>query len=629
MLVSWAQRYHIESASFDHAYVDFRWADDSNPTRLFEWLGASMNATIGNPSTTINESAGWALFTADMSAYAGQQTELVFHLDTDSSVQYTGFAIDDVTVTACEAVAQNPAISLSKTVGTDPLVCALGDSIVVAPGTDVTYCFNITNTGDVELTVHDLVDDHLGTLLSGFPYALTPGASAFLTDTITITSTTVNTATWTAYNAGPSNVVTATDTATVTVEALSPSIVLSKTVGTIPGVCAATDNIAVAAGTEVYYCYQTQNTGNVTFELHDLVDDQLGTVLSNLPYTLAPGAFSPQVIVPKTITVDTVNTATWTAKTLPFTPTTFNFVDITTTGTALNLTDDSEANITLPFAFTLFGQTSSDLRVANNGGILFGVTTGDLSTTNAALPNAAVGRAILPFWDDIDSDTGNVYWEVQGSAPNRVAIIEWYNRPHFSNIGAATFEVLLYEGTNAITFQYLDTDFGDPLYNAGVSATVGLNDTASNALQYSFNQAIITDSLALTYNPAAFYTASSTDTATVDALFPNIDVSPLSLASTQVPNTVNNLPVTIANTGQAPLDWEILETEPDRPANPGVQPAPEPVFNVPAAVTSKADCEAFENYLGREPDGYAEFCGGSGRGTRRRRSRRARPTSAT
>ena len=65
----------------------------------------------------------------------------------------------------------------------------------------------------------------------------------------------------------------------------------------------------------------------------------------------------------------------------------------------------------------------------------------------------------------------------------------------------------------------------------------------------------------------------------------------------------------VGNTGSAPLTWEITETQPDRPARAGVQAAPEPVFNVPAAVTSEKDSAAFENYLGMEPDGWAEFCG--------------------
>ncbi len=172
-------------------------------------------------------------------------------------------------------------------------------------------------------------------------------------------------------------------------------------------------------------------------------------------------------------------------------------------------------------------------------------------------------------------------------------------------------------GSNAIEFRYQDTDFGNAAYNFGISATSGLQQNTTTAVQYSFNQPVLYGGFGVRFEPPAYapqllvYQATSTDTATVTALFPNIDVSPLSLTSTQVTNTVNNVPATIANTGAALLDWQVLETQPDRPANPGVQPAPEPVFNVPAAVTSKEDCGAFENYLGREPAGYAEFCGGA------------------
>ncbi len=65
VVVSWAQRYQLESASFDHAWVDVRLPDDSNPTRLFEWQDATMTVTVGNPGSTINQSAGWGVFSAD------------------------------------------------------------------------------------------------------------------------------------------------------------------------------------------------------------------------------------------------------------------------------------------------------------------------------------------------------------------------------------------------------------------------------------------------------------------------------------------------------------------------------------------------------------------------------------
>jgi subtilisin-like proprotein convertase family protein len=232
VLVSWSQRYQMESASYDHATVDFRWADDSNPTRLFEWLGATMTVSVGSPSTTIQESAGWGLFTADMSSYAGQQTELVFHVDTDSSVNYAGLAIDDVAVTACEP-SMAAAISLTKTVGTAPGVCATTDNISVTVGTTVYYCYEVTNIGSVPLDLHDLVDDQLGTIFGGFAYALAPGSSvntvdAGLTVSAVINTTTTNSATWTAYNAGPVDVATATDTATVTA-VLPPDIDVTPT----------------------------------------------------------------------------------------------------------------------------------------------------------------------------------------------------------------------------------------------------------------------------------------------------------------------------------------------------------------------------------------------------------------
>ena len=288
------------------------------------------------------------------------------------------------------------------------------------------------------------------TLLNNFAYSLAPGASVFITATTNIAVTTVNTATWTAYNpvdGGPIGV-TATDTATVTVQAANqPAINLNKTVGTVPAVCATTNKVTVPRGTMVYYCYQVENTGNVTLDVHSLVDNKLGALVTNLAYTLAPGTFAAgdrarTTII--TITTAATWTATWTASTA------VPFIDISATGTALGLTDDSEANIVSPFPFTFFGATSSDLRVGNNGGILFSVTAGDLGMTNAALP-AATGLpapAILPFWDDMDDETGNVYWEVQGTAPDRKLIVEWYNRPHFSNTGSATFEAILYETSN-------------------------------------------------------------------------------------------------------------------------------------------------------------------------------------
>lgn len=89
-------------------------------------------------------------------------------------------------------------LTLQKTVGLSPETCASADAITVTAGTEVTYCYTVTNTSPFTFTRHDLVDDKLGVILNDFPFILVPSASAFLTQTATINVTTLNVATWTA-----------------------------------------------------------------------------------------------------------------------------------------------------------------------------------------------------------------------------------------------------------------------------------------------------------------------------------------------------------------------------------------------------------------------------------------------
>jgi hypothetical protein len=251
-------------------------------------------------------------------------------IDKDSGVYHTTFwgfpwealpndtARQEALGTALDWCMQFAQIELAKTVGTEPGVCATTDSIEVAPGTDVYYCYEVTNSGTMTMPLHTLVDSELGTIFAGLAYDLAPGASldtvaAGLTVSATITETTVNTATWTAYVAGGPSAV-AIDAATVTV--LLPSIELTKTVGAEAGVCATTDLITVTPGSDVYYCYEVRNTGTYTMSFHDLEDSELGTLFSGLAYDLGPGASLDTVAAgltfSATLSETTVNTATWT-----------------------------------------------------------------------------------------------------------------------------------------------------------------------------------------------------------------------------------------------------------------------------------------------------------------------------
>jgi hypothetical protein len=86
-----------------------------------------------------------------------------------------------------------------------------------------------------------------------------------------------------------------------------------------------------------------------------------------------------------------------------------------------------------------------------------------------------------------------------GTAPYRQFVVEWFDRPHYSNVGDATFELVLYEGTNNIKYQYLDTNFGNTSYDYGASATSGIRQQGTNYLQYSFNQPVLVDNLAICF----------------------------------------------------------------------------------------------------------------------------------
>ncbi|MFQ5577203.1 MAG: hypothetical protein ACE5G8_09485, partial [Anaerolineae bacterium] len=102
-------------------------------------------------------------------------------------------------------------------------VCANGSNISLVEGSRAVYCYRVTNTSVVTLSLHTLSDNRLGTLLSGAFFELGPGQSyAFITAT-TILTDTVNTATWTANNADGTLSLppVATDAATVTVLASS------------------------------------------------------------------------------------------------------------------------------------------------------------------------------------------------------------------------------------------------------------------------------------------------------------------------------------------------------------------------------------------------------------------------
>ncbi|MEQ1920895.1 MAG: CHRD domain-containing protein [Pyrinomonadaceae bacterium] len=151
--VTWAQRYQMESANFDRMFVDAQQVGGATPVRLFEYRDATMVNGPGNPTVNVPASAGWGVFSRRADSLAGLNTELRFHLDSDTSINFAGMAVDDVTVTGCRVASAD--LQITKTNGVAS----------VTAGGSTTYTITASNAGP---------DPVLGaTVADTFPASLT------------------------------------------------------------------------------------------------------------------------------------------------------------------------------------------------------------------------------------------------------------------------------------------------------------------------------------------------------------------------------------------------------------------------------------------------------------------------
>ncbi len=134
----------------------------------------------------------------------------------------------------------------------------------------------------------------------------------------------------------------------------------------------------------------------------------------------------------------------------------YQWIDITTTGTNLNLGDDDSASVILPFVFKMYKDTTSTIHVQSNGGITF--RNIKLSFSNHALPDTN-GTLIAVYWSDQNpSSNGAVYYQAFGDT---MVVIEWYNVPEYNASTYNTYEAIIYKD-GRIKLQYAQiTDYSD------------------------------------------------------------------------------------------------------------------------------------------------------------------------
>lgn len=105
----------------------------------------------------------------------------------------------------------------------------------------------------------------------------------------------------------------------LTINAQGASITFLKTVGLTADDCLQGQGhtLVVTPTTMVTYCFIAVNTGSITLTKHTVVDQQLGALITELPYELTPAgtandaAFFP---VARIMTQTVISSATWTAR---------------------------------------------------------------------------------------------------------------------------------------------------------------------------------------------------------------------------------------------------------------------------------------------------------------------------
>ncbi len=380
IIVRWSQKYQMETASFDGYSVEARQVGTpSNNVRLFEHTGATMTDTVGNPTVTIQEAAGWGQMLARADSLAGQNIELRFNVNSDTTVQMSGAAIDDVSVTACMPATAD--LSVTKVDTPDP----------VTAGNVLAYTVTVANAGPAAAANVSMAD----TLPTGTTFAslaspggwtcTTPAVGAGGTVTCTNPSFAIGSAVFTLnVNILPS-VASATvisNTATVTSSTTDPapgneSATATTTVATAADIgIAVTDTPdPVVAGSNVTYTATVTNAGPS--------DAQAVSVSLPLP---AVATFVSATAVGASCTTPAVGatgtiTCTWPGGTAPATNQVLTVV----------ATVDPFATVSMTTTVTT-SSTTTDPTPANNSAI---VPTAITTLTHTVTPSAGANGTIV------------------------------------------------------------------------------------------------------------------------------------------------------------------------------------------------------------------------------------------
>ena len=150
----------------------------------------------------------------------------------------------------------------------------------------------------------------------------------------------------------------------------------------------------------------------------------------------------------------------------------FEWVDLSSVGTALLLGDDDFSEVSLPFPFVFYGEERSSVKVSSNGFLSFGPDGTD--HTNDPVPSSADPNALIAaYWTDLDPTLGGSIVTYHDPVGGRF-IVQYTDIQPFGGGEPVSFQIALHE-TGDITFYY-KTNTGIGVLAGDI--TVGIEDSS-------------------------------------------------------------------------------------------------------------------------------------------------------
>jgi hypothetical protein len=170
---------------------------------------------------------------------------------------------------------------------------------------------------------------------------------------------------------------------------------------------------------------------------------------------------------------------------------------IANTGTQQTPGDDGTVDATVGFDFNFFGVDYSSVQINGNGHVYLGtgydpaanyINGADDNTAHPEDNGGSIhtnynGPRIDFWWDDLDSgSSGAVFSETRGAPGSQEFVVEFDSVPPYDNSMTTTVQMVLHEGTNDVTFNYIDQTPG----TSRNGLAIGIQGSDTSYLQYGW-----------------------------------------------------------------------------------------------------------------------------------------------